>query len=131
MAVYLKSLPGTPRRAAARADRPEPAQLDRGEKIYAEHCADCHGPQGQGAEGAIAALAGNRSVTLDSPANVVRVILAGGFPPATAGNPRPYGMPPFAQALSDAEIAAVATYIRNAWGHAAAPVTALEVLRYR
>jgi mono/diheme cytochrome c family protein len=105
--------------------------LEQGAKIYADRCAGCHGPQGQGATGAIAALAGNRSVTLDSAANVIRVILAGGFPPATAGNPRPYGMPPFAQSLSDEEIAAVATYIRNAWGHAAPPVTALEVLRHR
>lgn len=131
MAVYLKSLPGTPRGAPPRTGRPDPALLEQGARIYADRCADCHGAMGQGATGAIAALAGNRSVTLDSPANVVRVILAGGFPPATAGNPRPYGMPPFAQSLSDAEVAAVATYIRNAWGHAAPPVTALEVLRDR
>jgi mono/diheme cytochrome c family protein len=36
-------------------------------------------------------------------------------------------MPPFAQALSDAEIAAVVTYIRSAWGNRGAPVTATEV----
>lgn len=130
IAVYLQSLPGTPR-APIRVDRPDAALLAQGERIYADRCADCHGAMGQGAVGAVAALAGNRSVTLDSPANVVRVILAGGFPPSTAGNPRPYGMPPFAQALDDAEVAAVATYIRNAWGHAAPPVSALEVLRYR
>lgn len=102
VAVYLKSLPGSPRRAAARGEPPTPA-----------------------------ALAGNRSVTLDSAANVIRVVLAGGFPPATAGHPRPYGMAPFAQALSDADIAALATYIRNAWGHAASAVTALDVQRLR
>jgi mono/diheme cytochrome c family protein len=131
MAAYLKSLPGSPRRAAARSEPPEPGAMARGENLYADHCADCHGPQGQGAEGQIAALAGNRSITLDSPANLIRVILAGGFPPTTAGQPRPYGMPPFAQTLKDDEIAALATYIRNAWGHAASPVTALEVQRLR
>ena len=29
----------------------------------------------------------------------------------------PYGMPPFAQRLSDDEVAAVVTYIRAAWGN--------------
>jgi mono/diheme cytochrome c family protein len=131
VATYLKTLPGAPRRATPRGDSPDAGTMARGEKLYADHCADCHGPQGQGAEGAIVAIAGNRSVTLDSGANVVRVILAGGFPPATAGNPRPYGMPPFAQTLNDADIAALASYIRNAWGHAASAVTALDVQRLR
>ena len=35
------------------------------------------------------------------------MVLNGGYPPGTIGNPRPYGMPPFAQTLSDDEIAAV------------------------
>jgi mono/diheme cytochrome c family protein len=32
-------------------------------------------------------------------------------------------MPPFAQDLSDNEVAAVVTYIRTAWGNRGAPVT--------
>jgi mono/diheme cytochrome c family protein len=36
----------------------------------------------------------------------------------------PYGMPPFAQTLSDDEIAAVVTYIRGAWGNHGSVVTA-------
>ena len=36
----------------------------------------------------------------------------------------PYGMPPFAQTLSDNEVAAVVTYIRTAWGNRGAPVSA-------
>lgn len=47
------------------------------------------------------------------------------------GNPRPYGMPPFGQSLSEADIAALATYVRSAWGNSAAPVTALAVQRLR
>jgi mono/diheme cytochrome c family protein len=58
----------------------------------------------------------------------VRVIVEGGFAPATAGNPRYYGMPPFGHSLTRAEIAAVATYVRNAWGHQAAAVSELEVM---
>jgi mono/diheme cytochrome c family protein len=58
--------------------------------------------------------------------NPIRMVLNGGFPPGTAGNPTPYGMPPFAQVLSDDEIAAVVTYIRSAWGNSGAPVSARQ-----
>ena len=50
----------------------------------------------------------------------------GGFPPGTAGNPMPYGMPPFGQALSDDEVAAVVTYIRTSWGNRGSAVSAAD-----
>jgi mono/diheme cytochrome c family protein len=43
----------------------------------------------------------------------------------------PYGMPPFAQLLSDDEVAAVVTYIRAAWGNRGTPVSAREANRLR
>jgi mono/diheme cytochrome c family protein len=55
------------------------------------------------------------------------MVLNGGYPPQTAGNPRPYGMPPFAQVMSDEDIAAVVSYIRVSWGNHGQPVTPLEV----
>ncbi|MBA3625228.1 MAG: cytochrome c, partial [Methylibium sp.] len=103
----------------------------RGAAIYTQHCAQCHGDRGEGGLGAPRALAGNRAVTLDTPANLIRVLLLGGYVPATAGNPRPHGMPPFVQTLSDEEIAAVLTYLRGAWGHQAAPVSTLDMLQSR
>lgn len=130
MAVYLQSLPAEVARRTA-APAPEPASMARGQRLYDDHCADCHGAQGQGAPGAYPALAGNRSVLLDDPANVVRVIVEGGFAPATAGNPRPYGMPPFGHRLNRAEIADVATYVRNAWGQRAGAVRELDVIDVR
>jgi mono/diheme cytochrome c family protein len=54
-------------------------------------------------------------------------VLNGGFPPSTQGNPRPYGMPPFAQLLSDEEVASAVTYVRQSWGNGAAPVSSVEV----
>ncbi len=51
----------------------------------------------------------------------------GGFGPATAGHPRPYGMPPFVLVLDDADQAAVLTHLRTAWGHRAAGVGTLQV----
>ena len=132
MATYLRGLPQqpapAPRRetAAAGADR-----LARGQTLYANHCASCHGEQGRGVPGIYPRLAGNRTVTMEPPANLVRVVLAGGFPPATAGNPRPYGMPPFATVLNDDEVATLLSYLRSAWGHQAGPLSTFEINRYR
>ncbi|HSV71867.1 MAG TPA: cytochrome c [Methylibium sp.] len=130
MALFLKSLP----RAATRGHHAPAADgmtMRRGEVIYRDHCAACHGERGEGAAGLYPPLAGNRAVVLTPPHNVVRAIVHGGFAPTTKANPRPYGMPPFAQVLSDADVANVATYIRNAWGSAAPEVSRLDVLNTR
>jgi mono/diheme cytochrome c family protein len=133
MAVYLKALPQAPPKLPPNFQvRPTAIDLgtaQRGAKVYEQHCAQCHGDQGEGAAGAYPPLAGNRAVTLASTANLVQTIRLGGFAPATAGNPRPYSMPPLGDSLTDTDIAAVLTYIRTQWGNAAAPVTALDVLQ--
>ena len=105
--------------------------LAQGESIYKTHCMDCHGADGNGVTGVYPALKGNRHLQMQNVANPLRLILAGGFAPATQGNPRPYGMPPFGPVLSDSEIALVFSYIRNAWGNQGAAVSAAEVNRYR
>ena len=53
---------------------------------------------------------------MESAVNPIRMVLNGGYPPGTEGNPRPYGMPPFAGLMSDNEVAAVVSYIRTGWG---------------
>ena len=68
---------------------------------------------------------------MDSPANVIRAVLSGGFQPATAGNPRPWGMPPFGHVLGDEEVAAVVTFIRTQWGNQATAVSSTDVQRLR
>jgi mono/diheme cytochrome c family protein len=133
MAVFLKALPQGPLPPSGNEGQ-TPLSEDvraRGSKIYDERCASCHGDNGEGAPGAYPALAGNRAVTMSVAANPVRVVLSGGYLPATAGNPRPYGMPPFAHVLSDEDIAAVVSYIRNAWGNSAEPVSQLQVMKSR
>jgi mono/diheme cytochrome c family protein len=130
VATYLQSLPARSPAAPAVATAPAEA-LALGARVYEDHCADCHGKAGEGRPGQAPRLAGNRGVTLASPVNVVKMVLGGGFGPATAGHPRPYGMPPYATLLSDAEVAAVVTYLRASWGHRASPVSALQVNRLR
>lgn len=130
MVSYLQSL-NTQAAPPPAAPRAEAAQLALGKQVYQQHCSDCHGPQGEGADRAYPALAGNRAVILPSPDNAVQAILGGGFAPATAGHPQPYGMPPFRTLLTDEEIAAVAAYVRQSWGNQASAPSALDVQRLR
>ncbi|MDH4415782.1 MAG: c-type cytochrome [Acidovorax sp.] len=131
MAVYLQALPQQVRKAPAAVVAPPSSAMARGGKVYEQHCAQCHGDQGQGESGAFPALTGNRAITLADPTNLVRVVLQGGYLPATAGNPYPHGMPPFQQFLSDEEVAAVTTFVRNSWGNQAPGVGTIEVYRAR
>jgi mono/diheme cytochrome c family protein len=70
-------------------------------------------------------------VARDPSTNLIRIIMEGGFGPATPGHPRPFGMPPFAQSLNTEEVAAVATYIRRQWNDTSSDVTPLDVLKLR
>jgi mono/diheme cytochrome c family protein len=129
MAVYLKNLgqgspeppPGSPLPATETS-----LLLHLGEDVYGKQCASCHGRDGRGMPPAYPPLAGNQSIQMSSAVNPIRMVLNGGYPPGTAGNPMPYGMPPFAQTLSDDEVAAVVTYIRAAWGNRGEPVSARQ-----
>jgi len=77
------------------------------------------------------ALAGNRAVLTAQTVNLVQIVLNGGYAPATSGNPRPFGMPPFVLVLNDNDVAAILTHIRGTWGNHANAVTPLEVNRIR
>ena len=132
MAAYLKALPSAAESGAVarRPQNPNPGSPP-GAKLYEKHCAQCHGDNGEGVAGAYPALAGNRAVAMPVAGNLVQMVLRGGFPPATEGNPRPFGMPPYQMVLGDSEIAAVLTHIRGAWGNQAGAVSELDVTRYR
>lgn len=131
VATYLATLP-------PRAPRPPPYSafnvggiVASGEKVYRKHCADCHGDDGRGVPGVYPPLDGNSAVTEPSGINAVRTVLLGGFPPVTAGNPRPYSMPPYAQQLDDSDVALVVSYIRQAWSNKASIVRPEQVSQYR
>jgi mono/diheme cytochrome c family protein len=135
MAVYLKSLPAE-KEERQPAEAPPEDVMKLGGKLYGQHCADCHGKDGRGAAGedggpAYPPLAGNRTLLHAEPVNAIRIVLNGGFAPATSGNPRPYGMPPYSPVLSDTEVAAVVSYVRASWGNGARMTTPAEVNNYR
>jgi mono/diheme cytochrome c family protein len=130
IAVFLKALP---QRAGEPVNAPPlpPRVAERGAKVYRDRCAQCHGDKGEGVAGAYPALAGNRAVNLPSNANLVQVVLGGGFAPATGGNPKPFGMPPYATILSDEDVAAVISHIRMSWGNRSGGVSELDVATQR
>jgi mono/diheme cytochrome c family protein len=131
IAVYLQSLPPRPAPANKGSQVDATALLDRGADLYGRQCASCHGKDGQGVAGVYPPLAGNTSVTEPTGINAIRIVLLGGFSPTTAAHPRPYSMPPFAQQLSDGDVASVVSYIRHAWDNNAAPVMERDVAAYR
>lgn len=102
--------------------------LKLGRKIYEKQCASCHGEQGEGVPKVYPRLAGEPAT---ASSNAIRMVVHGGFAPGTAGNPRPYSMPPFGGTLSDTEIAAVLSYTRTSWGNRASLVQPHQVARYK
>lgn len=137
MVEYLRSLPLAPVSDSSRAlrgTRVSSSQrnklMKQGVDVYEEHCAECHADNGLGEPYIYPALAGNSLVTATAPGNAIISVMSGGFAPGTKDNPRPYGMPPFAQTLSAEEIAAVLTYIRNAWGNNAPAVAPVDITRH-
>jgi cytochrome c oxidase subunit 2 len=92
--------------------------IARGEKIYASTCVACHQAQGQGSPAVKApALAGDKFV-VGNKQGPIDTVLNGR--PGTA-------MQAFKGQLSDTEIAAVISYVRNSWGNKAAEVQPAEV----
>ncbi len=81
---------------------------ERGAKVYASNCVACHQATGKGVPGAFPALEGSKLV-LGKQEDQIAILLNG--KPGSA-------MAAFKQ-LSDVELAAVATYTRNAWGNKA------------
>jgi mono/diheme cytochrome c family protein len=128
IAVYLKSLPG---QQAATPARVEPSAMNAGEAIYRDQCSACHGLDGQGVAMLFPSLALSSLAHASDPTSAIRLVLRGGRSVATDVEPTAPGMPSFGWQLSDAQVAAVLTYIRNAWKTSAAPVSADAVGKAR
>jgi mono/diheme cytochrome c family protein len=102
-----------------------------GHAVYENRCAACHQATGQGLPGAFPPLAGSEFV-LGEAERVVRIVLHGLSGPVTVkGQTFNGAMPAWADQLSDAEIAAVLTYVRSSFGNAAPAVTSDVVAAQR
>jgi mono/diheme cytochrome c family protein len=125
IATYLKGLPSAG--VAKAPNQPTNNATSAGQAIYVDTCSACHQAHGEGVPGLFPSLKGDAVVQSDKATTVLRLILNGGHAAATSQKPTAESMPAFDWKLSDPQIAAVASYIRSAWGNTAAPVSSGEV----
>jgi mono/diheme cytochrome c family protein len=117
--------PGKPGSAAPVAPlSPEEQQrFEAGREVYRNVCQACHQPDGRGQERLAATLIDSAMAL--GPAEIPARILLN-------GKEGPIGlMPPVGQVFTDAQIAAVLTYIRREWGQAGTPVDEATVKSVR
>jgi mono/diheme cytochrome c family protein len=139
IATYLKSLSPAPASGHANfsaSDATLQAMLggserSTGGRIYMDSCAACHRLSGSGESLAFPALAGNPTVLSGDPSSLITLILYGGRAPSTAAAPTGLAMPDFGWRYDDADIAALATFVRSNWGNSAPPVAASQVAQLR
>ncbi|HEY1655430.1 MAG TPA: cytochrome c [Candidatus Tumulicola sp.] len=109
------------------ASRNAPASANDGARIYLTNCSSCHQPDGKGIPGAFPPLAGN-PVVVGDPGRPIAIVKRGSRGPIRVAGRRYDGeMPGWDGLLSDADIAAVVTYVRSAWNNAAGPVSESDV----
>lgn len=97
-----------------------------GANLYKQVCAVCHQDNGKGVSGAFPPLAGSPIVNNDDPEMMIKIILQG-----YDARSEYAVMQPFADQLSDAEIAAIATHERSSWGNDVPEVKEEDVKKIR
>ena len=105
--------------------------LQLGEKVYKEVCQACHQPTGLGQAGQFPALAGSEWVDGSeyNEKRLVAVVLKGMKGPVTVkGSAYNGAMPPQENALKPNKLAAVLTYVRQAWGNKGGEITEAQVV---
>ena len=105
--------------------------MGEGAAVYADNCTACHTRDGTGIPDIFPRLAGSQVVQQDDPTTILRILVTGTRAAATEDAPTAPAMPSFGWRLSDRQVAAVATYIRNNWGNAAGTVSEDEAARVR
>ncbi len=106
-----------------------------GRQIYGTYCSPCHQPTGQGIAPLNPPLAGSDWVLAESPARIARLVLNGGQGEITVKGQVFNGgaMPPWRDILTDEQIAAVLTFVRQnqAWGNSASAVDPAQIQAIR
>jgi mono/diheme cytochrome c family protein len=103
-----------PVQAMVTAEQREALMRD-GQLVYGRDCAECH------ADGGIGGPFAGKTVLNDKDRVITRILLG-----ATDGS-----MEAFGPTLSDRDVAAVATFIRNTWDNTFGPVVEADVKRIR
>jgi mono/diheme cytochrome c family protein len=103
-----------------------------GKRTFQNTCQACHQESGLGLPGQYPPLAGSEWVQASDPVRIVRIALDGLHGPVLVkGETFNNIMVPWRGALSDQQLAAVLTYVRQAWGNKAPAVNEPEVKEIR
>ena len=124
IATYLKDVDGGPEPDGG---KPDAAAANAGARVFKDSCSGCHNADGKGVPGMLPPLARNANVQQRDPTTVLRVILEGARTEPTDKRPTPFAMPAYGWKLTDAQIAAVASYVRTSWGNKGGPVDTATV----
>jgi mono/diheme cytochrome c family protein len=113
--------------AASAAAHADPA--DRGAALYGQNCVPCHHENGEGVPKVFPSLSGSPAVVGD-PIELAQWILSQKRPASIPAGRYPTQMLLFGW-MSDADAAAVLTYIRSHFGNSAPPVDAATIVKAR
>lgn len=102
-----------------------------GAQVYAQKCAACHQPDGEGVEGLFPPLKGDPVVVAPDATEQIRILLAGLHGKEIGGVAYASEMPAFGGQLDDERVAAVINHTRTSWGNRAPTVTPQEVAKIR
>jgi mono/diheme cytochrome c family protein len=103
----------------------------RGAEIYVDRCAGCHRTDGRGYARVMPTLAGNPLLQTSDATNPILIVLRGSRVPATTSAPSTFTMAPYADLLTNREVAEVVTFIQTSWGNRGAPASAAQVAALR
>ena len=141
--AYLLALKQAPLPGAQAAETPAPAtaagppavessfDTAAGTRLFATHCASCHGTEGAGVPGVFPPLAGNTVVNDIDPTAHIDTVVHGLYGKTINGTAYAAQMPPFAATLSDTEIADVINHERSSWGNHGKLVPPSDVAKAR
>ncbi|HEY6579267.1 MAG TPA: cytochrome c [Rhizomicrobium sp.] len=123
IATYLKSLPAAPEGSPP---KPSAVVMQNGRAGFVQACSACHAADTKD----YPPLAHNAIVLFAKPTTMLRIMLQGSQSVATAGEEPGYSMPAF-PALTNTELADIASYVRNSWGNRASAVSTKDVKELR
>jgi mono/diheme cytochrome c family protein len=113
---------GATRAATRTITTSERQRIEQGAPLYASMCASCHHANGTGQTGLGKSLVRSSWVT-GAPGRLIRILLH--------GKDGEKLMPPLGAAMTDAQVAAVLSFIRQSWSNDALPIDSLAVLEVR
>jgi mono/diheme cytochrome c family protein len=122
---------GAPAAAGVPAPVAAAVDIEAGKAQYVGLCGACHQPTGLGLPPVFPPLVNSEYVT-GSTERLVAIVLKGVMGPITVdGKPYNNMMPPQGAVLTDAKISQITSYVRDAFGGKASPITTEEVTAVR